>query len=112
MKNTILILITVAAIGVSAYLWYSYAGTSVQPALERTSANDQASAEIKDLLAILQTLQSIKIDAAYLDDPSFKMLIDFAPTTAEPSEKGRPNPFISASGANAYVAQVKSIGGQ
>ncbi|MBI5742782.1 MAG: hypothetical protein HZA25_03010 [Candidatus Niyogibacteria bacterium] len=112
MKNTILILVTVVAIGASAYLWYSYAGAPAQPALERTSATDQASAEIKDLLAILQTLQSIKIDAAYLDDPNFKMLIDFAPSTAVPSEKGRPNPFVPASASNAYVAQTKSTGGQ
>lgn len=109
MKNTILILIAATAIAASAYLWYSYSGGQPQAVLEKTPAGGESSAEMKDLLAILQTLQPIKIDAGYLDNPNFKLLIDFSPTTAAPSVKGRPNPFIPASGSNAYVTTTKSV---
>ena len=105
MNNIILILIVLLAIGASAYLWYSYASTGTTAAVQRTSTQSGTTPEMKDLLDVLKILQTIKIDYTYLQDPNFKSLIDFSPVLAEPTVKGRPNPFLPASGSNAYIVQ-------
>lgn len=114
MKNIFLIIITILAIGAAIYFWSSYMGADTTTAtVARVSADGQRSKEVAELLGILKTLRSIKIDSAYVNDPVFQSLIDFSPPMAETINKGRPNPFIPASGINAYVTTsttTKSMG--
>jgi hypothetical protein len=111
MKNIFLIGVTVVAIGAAGYFWYAYMGTdtSTTTTVTRVSAQGQNPKDIEELLSILKTLRSIKIDSAFTNDPVFQSLIDFSPAMAESTSKGRPNPFMPASSVNAFIStSVKS----
>ena len=112
MKNILFIIIAIAAIGAAAYLWSTFMGadTATTATVARVSAQEESSKELSELIGILKTLRSTKIDATFTTDPVFQSLIDFSPPIAETVNKGRPNPFIPASSVNAYVSiPVKSV---
>ncbi len=100
-KNTkliggILVVLVIAAVA------YYYMGASSAPVATVTQASSPAS---QDLLAMLNNLRSIKLDASIFNDPLFMSLSDFGVTIpAEPT--GRHNPFSPASPSQQQPTQT------
>jgi hypothetical protein len=87
-KTTILVGILV----IVAFIVYSYFFTGAPPqALTVTAATSTAEVD-QDLIALLTTLKSIKLDAAIFSDPTFQSLQDFSQALV-PEPVGRQNPF-------------------
>lgn len=77
---------------VIAFFAYSYffAGAPQQPLTVTTVTSDAAVDQ--DLIALLTTLKSIRLDTAIFSDPAFQSLQDFSQALV-PEPVGRPNPF-------------------
>jgi Mg/Co/Ni transporter MgtE len=101
LKNTKVIGGLVVAIGLLAvgyYYWGGSSGTSSITVAPETSPASQ------DLLLMLSSLHSIKLDPTIFSDPLFTSLSDFG-VTIPPQPAGRPNPFAPAAPSSAPSGQ-------
>lgn len=96
-KENILIIILVAAIIITAFVWFRYFQNRPPPALIQVGGGSAEEKEImvggKEFIALLKTLEKIKLDTSFLGDPIYKSLRDLTPQIILPQEKGRENPF-------------------
>lgn len=90
-RSNILTVVLILILIVLAYLWYSYSASRPQELV--SSSATEATAANRELLVLLQVLESIEIDTSFFQDPLFInlkegiSLPDFPP-------KGRGNPFL------------------
>lgn len=92
LKKNILVIVLVAVIIGTGVMWYLYFGSTPKEPVTRVSEEEDEAT--KDLVSMLATLQSLRIDTAFFDDPIYKSLIDFSPTIERPDDIGRENPFL------------------
>ncbi len=82
---------------VAGFFAYTYFFTDPAPAaLSASGANQNATAD-QDLITLLSTLHTIKLDDGIFADPAFQSLKDFS-TALVPEPIGRTNPFSPLSG--------------
>ena len=94
LRNTISIILIVAALIGSAVIWYRFFAS--KPAIPISSlASERAGVNIgsQSLLTLLESLEGLNFDLGLLDNPFYKSLEDFTPNILEPEIRGRPNPF-------------------
>lgn len=88
------LIIGLVAIVLVAVVYFAFLRGEDVPLLERTGESSLgASAQAdRELLVLLQALESIKLDPKFFDDPVYQSLEDFR---VEPAEEpvGRQNPF-------------------
>lgn len=92
-RSTILILLIAAALIGSAVIWYRFfTATPPQAAVVR---EETAAVEVgpRELLRLLESLQGLELDLAFLENKFYRSLEDFTPDISLPTAKGRPNPF-------------------
>lgn len=93
-KNNKILLGTIIAAAALFFVYYTYfKGDSSAPL-----SSEDASPVSQELLALLGSLVSIKLDQSIFTDPAFVSLSDFG-TVIPPESAGRRNPFAPASGA-------------
>lgn len=96
-KENILIIVLVGAILITALIWFRYFRSQGVPSVISVTQDSEEDRAIltagKEFIAILKTLEKIKLDTGFLDDPIYKKLRDLAPEIVLPEEKGRDNPF-------------------
>ena len=92
LRSTISIILIVAAILGSAFIWYRFFTSAPVAPVASVSASgiDIGS---KSLLKLLESLEGLKFDLSILDDPLYKSLQDFTPNIILPESRGRANPF-------------------
>ncbi len=89
--KTIILVGVLVVIGFFAYSYF-FTGT---PQAALTASTPSANAAVdQDLIALLSTLNSIKLDGTIFSDPSFQSLQDFSQALV-PEPVGRQNPFAS-----------------
>lgn len=93
-NRTVIGFVAVAALGLYSYMtYYSPSGEPLLSTAEETAPVSQ------ELLAVLGSVYSIKLDPAIFTDPVFLSLSDFG--TVIPQENiGRRNPFEPVGGAS------------
>ena len=92
LKNNLLLAVLIIALIMAGYFLYSYFKTGqTTSSVVKVSGESGASG---DLLNMLATLQSLRIDTSFFDDPLYKSLIDFSPEITIPAQVGRVNPFF------------------
>lgn len=93
LRSTISILLIIAALFGSAFLWYRFfTATPPAPVIGASSVNGAAVGS-QSLLVILESLEGLKLDLGVLDNNLYKGLRDFTPNISLPETKGRVNPF-------------------
>lgn len=93
LRSTISILLIIAALFGSAFLWYRFfTATPPAPVIGESSVNGVAVGS-RGLLVTLESLGGLKLDLGVLDNNLYKGLMDFTPNISLPETKGRPNPF-------------------
>lgn len=96
-KENILIIILVGAILITAFVWFRYFQNQGGPEIIAVTQNNEEDKAIlatdKEFIALLKTLETIKLEADFLDDPIYKKLRDLTPLIILPETKGRDNPF-------------------
>lgn len=92
-KKNILVIVLVVAILSTGIIWYMYFGSTPSEPVTRVSEKEE-NEETRNLVSMLASLQSLRIDTAFFDDPIYKSLIDFSPTIEIPDNLGRANPFL------------------
>ncbi|OGZ32665.1 MAG: hypothetical protein A3H02_01200 [Candidatus Niyogibacteria bacterium RIFCSPLOWO2_12_FULL_41_13] len=96
-KENILIIVLVGAILITTFVWFRYFQNQSKPAIIATMQNEEENKAIfpagKEFIALLKTLETIKLDADFLNDPIYKKLRDLTPEIILPETKGRNNPF-------------------
>lgn len=98
-KENILIIVLVGAILITVFVWFRYFQSqggipAVIPVTQNSEEDNAILAAGKEFIAILKTLEKIKLDTGFLEDPIYKKLRDLTPEIILPQEKGRENPFI------------------
>ena len=88
--KTIVALALVAAVLVSAFLWYNSRGEDAVVG-EKTEPQNTDTAEFRKILSGLRTL---KLDTDFFADPVYKSLIDPNVLISRPAIYGRSNPFV------------------
>ena len=73
----------------------------------KTTGNQVA--ENQELLAVLQSVNSITLNDAILRDPAFRSLSDISLSIARTNAEGRINPFADIAGASAASATTAGI---
>ncbi|MDE2188767.1 MAG: hypothetical protein KGJ35_03520 [Patescibacteria group bacterium] len=116
-KTTVIIAIVLLVVLVGG--WYFYkSGSSSQgsSALVSSSAgsygtNQSNGAIGADVLSILQSVSSIRIDSNFFNDPSYQSLVDYS-ITVPPQSVGRVNPFapVGSSGIVNSASAANSSG--
>ncbi|MDE1919427.1 MAG: hypothetical protein KGH56_01880 [Patescibacteria group bacterium] len=96
MKSNATTIITILVIAVGAY-WYFFTGTSEQPALTTSVAENPAETRFQSLIRQLPI--AFKVDI--FSDPRFNALVDIT-TQVSPESAGRLDPF----------APIQSTGGK
>lgn len=98
-KKSIIIVVVIIILALIAYFYFS--GT---PSDSSSSTLDMQSPESKDaevagarVLSLLNQINSLKIDTAIFNDPTYKSLVDYSVEIPE-QNVGRPNPFAPLSG--------------
>ena len=85
-------IILVGVLVVLAFIAYSYFFASPQQQSLTVTAATSTAAVDQDLITLLTTLKSIRLDAAIFSDPAFQSLQDFSQALV-PEPVGRTNPF-------------------
>lgn len=99
-----------AIVVVAAFFIYTYFFTSpATPALSATSAQSATAVSDQDLIVLLSTLHTIKLDDSIFSDPTFQSLTDFS-TALVPEPVGRTDPFSPLSGSASAPAQTGTVG--
>lgn len=96
MSQTILVLLLIIAIAVSAFMWYSLSGPDSGSTALASPAGNPEVAEFRRLLA---GLKAEKLDTSFFSDPAYKSLIDPKVLISRPAAYGRANPFVPAGAA-------------
>jgi hypothetical protein len=85
-----------AVLVVLAFFAYSYFFTGPSTPALSSSAPSQTATVDQDLISLLGTLKTIKLDDSLFADPAFKSLDDFSQALV-PEAAGRTNPFAPIS---------------
>jgi hypothetical protein len=94
--------ILVGILVIAAFAVYSYFFASApQQSLTATAVTSNAAVD-QDLITLLTTLKSIKLDASIFSDPAFQSLQDFSQALV-PEPVGRTNPFAPLGSSPAGV---------
>lgn len=88
-------------------VWFGMSGNTTTPVLEKTPVQSAANPVDQDIVTILLTLRTVKLDSAILKDPAFMGLKDFS-TQIVPEAVGRTNPFAPlVQGASQSASSTK-----
>ena len=94
LRSTIYIILIVAAIIGSAFVWYGFfTSRPVEPVTAVSTIKNGVSAVSPSLLVLLESVQGLSFDLSIIDNPLYKSLEDFTPRITAPEIIGRPNPF-------------------
>ena len=90
LRSTISILLIVAALAGSAFIWYKFFTSKPVSPVTKVGAG---AIEVgpKALLTLLESLEGLKLDLGILEDPVYKSLQDYTPEISAPETKGRQN---------------------
>lgn len=94
----ILLIVLAALVLLFAYAMYSSRGGNGEGTASAGAGNalsksaNPTFSEKEDLLKVLMSLKSIKLDTGFFDNKVFQSLVDFS-VELPPEESGRPNPF-------------------
>ncbi len=91
-RNNILTMIFILIVLGLGYMWYSYLKS--RPSSSLRSVSSALPAEGKEFLALLKTLESLKLDLSFFQDPAFQSLKEVQEPLPAPSSRGRLNPFL------------------
>lgn len=98
-KETIFIAIGVFAVIATIIIWRQFIKSKpaefVVEVREQGELSEIDIAAGKEFTDLLKTIEKIKIDAAFFEDPLYRALVDFTPLIVPPAEKGRANPFMA-----------------
>ncbi|OHA08390.1 MAG: hypothetical protein A3B37_01650 [Candidatus Sungbacteria bacterium RIFCSPLOWO2_01_FULL_59_16] len=89
MRQTTIAIVLIALLLGGAFWWLRYGRKSAESSVETPSA-----AEESDVLKRYRELRDLKLDAAILSDPLFRLLERPAVATTTRPAFGRPNPFV------------------
>jgi hypothetical protein len=93
------VIVVVAAIG---YFYLSGSSAPASSVVLLSSGPNSAAVGAQDL-ALLQQIQSLKIDTSLFSDPGYLTLRDYS-VAIPPVNVGRPNPFAPLSGFSSSVS--------
>lgn len=93
----------VAAVVLSAALYFSFSGKDEGALLESTGTGGLGSPVSRELLVILGDLRTVTLGDTLFADPSFRNLVDFG-VTIPLSPVGRRNPFAPLGSKGAGTA--------
>lgn len=85
------IIIAVVLIVIAFFVYSYFFAPSKEAALTKQDVSKETPVD-QDLISLLLTLKSIKLDASIFTDPTFQSLQDFSKDLV-PEPVGRPNPF-------------------
>ena len=89
--KTIVALVLILAVLVSAFWWYNSRGEDIVAGEERAEPQNADTAEFRKVLSGLRTL---KFDTDFFNDPIYKSLVDPGVLISKPAAYGRVNPFV------------------
>lgn len=92
MKKTTVIIILIVIMGAFVYFYISGSKLSDDSALLQGSSPDISDNVGAEVLALLNQIQSLKIDPTIFSEPVYKTLIDYS-VPIPPQPVGRTNPF-------------------
>ena len=90
-KQATIAIIIIAGAGAAAFFWYWYGGLNATEPVVRSSSE----AGSRELLDLLGSLEGLRFDVSFFDDPAYKSLQDFSPAIQEPESRGSENPFVA-----------------
>ncbi len=89
-RTNLLTIILILALGVTAYVWYSYLQSNPR---QNISSSVKVGATDQQFLILLERLKTIQFDLTLFDDPLFENLQSAGPPLELPLPKPRVNPF-------------------
>lgn len=92
-KGTIVVIV-IAAILIGGWYFYENGTSSSAGSANLTASSPSGSSPIvgADVLSILQSVSSIKIDTSFFSSPVYQSLVDYS-IQVPPQPVGRPDPF-------------------
>lgn len=96
-KENIFIIVLIAAILIIAFVWFNYFKGENTPSLTRSGGGSTEKEVIvagQEFITLLQSLEKVKLDTSFLNDPVYKKLKDLTPEIILPEQTGRDNPFL------------------
>ncbi len=91
MKKTSIILIIIVVVGAFIY-FYLNGNSNNNSALLQGSSPELSDNISMEVLALLNQIQSLKIDSAMFSEPVYRTLVDYS-VPIPPQDIGRTNPF-------------------